>query len=50
MGFFLFGGMPMTIAAALGLSMSTLASVWYGQIKYEQSTAAKKNANKVNTV
>ncbi len=50
MGFFLFGGMPMTIAAALGLSTSTLASIWYGQIKYEQSVAAKKNAPKVSTV
>jgi solute carrier family 35 protein len=50
MGFFLFGGMPMTIAAALGLSTSTLASIWYGQIKYDQSTAAKKNAQKVNNV
>lgn len=50
MGFFLFGGMPMTIAAALGLSTSTLASIWYGQIKYDQSSAAKKNAQRVNTV
>jgi len=50
MGFFLFGGMPMTIAAALGLSTSTLASIWYGQIKYEQSAAAKKNTPKVSTV
>lgn len=35
-GLFTFGGVAMNFAFGMGLTISTFAGIWYGQIKYEQ--------------
>ena len=42
LGFVLFGGVSMGWDGIIGIVLSTLSSVWYAYIKYQQSVQRKK--------
>jgi solute carrier family 35 protein len=46
-GLFLFGDVTITLLLLLGLLISTIGSVYYGVIKYQQQIAAKKPASAI---
>jgi len=41
LGLFLFGGVPLTPAMTIGLSMSTIGGIWYGFVKYQESQGSR---------
>jgi len=40
LGLFLFGGVPITLLLSVGLTISSVAGVWYGHVKYQEQAAS----------
>jgi len=43
LGLFMFGGVQLNLLMSVGLTMSSLGGIWYGQIKYNETTRNSAN-------